>query len=186
VPASARRLEGAVVALTLAFATAALGGLAITALGFDLTLASWSVLAGVVLVPVACVAAARVRPRSLARPRVSPVAVVIVLAAGAALSAAGVVAVSSQRDLDRRRSTTQLAVVPAPEAGSIQVYVRNTAGAPGRYRLRIDAPGRRIDVPLTLAPGQTWSGLRSVGGPATVRLFRDDRPQQALRSVTLP
>ncbi|HEX3835253.1 MAG TPA: hypothetical protein VHW04_24940 [Solirubrobacteraceae bacterium] len=185
--------ELATTTLALSFATAALGGLLLNAFHVPLTARQWSTLMLVVTAAAAAVAAGRragadepMRRRSM---RVRPTPLLAAAGVCAILAAAAVVAIRSQRALDRRAVTTTLAVAPSHDGSEVRIAVVNADSAPGRYRVRIETGVSTTGFSLALTSGQRWSGTRhiprSAVGPVRIQLFSATRPEAPVRTVTL-
>lgn len=189
-------LEVAVRTVALGFASAALGGLVLNAIGVGLGPRSWATLMLAITMGAGCVAIrrcaggarSRSRSRSIRRAAASVAASVAIVAL---LVVAAVVAHDSESALDKRQSTTELSVVvdaSAPHA--LRILVGNNRAAAGQYRLLIRGAGVRIDIPVALRPGQSralvvqraqWSSRQ----PVIVRLLRAAEPSKTYRSVII-
>jgi hypothetical protein len=188
------RLEVAVRTVALSFASAALGGLALNVVGVRLDPRSWATLMLAITVAAGCVGIRRLDQPATARSRTrfgGRIAVVVGLAITAVLVVAAFVAYDSQRTLDRRHSATELsATVDHAAPHSLKILVGNSQAAAQRYRVLITGARARVDIPLTLRPGQVrnlvvrqarWSPRR----PVTVALVRAAQPGEPYRSVTI-
>ena len=91
---------------------------------------------------------------------------------------------------DRLAGYTELWASPRTGA-DVAIGVHNAEGHRQRYRVEVQAPGRRITRGVSLAPGGTWretiGASRDRRRPQLlkVRLFRADEPQTVYREVIL-
>jgi hypothetical protein len=186
-------VELAMTTLALSFATAALGGLLLNAFHVPLAAHAWSTLFLVVTAAAAAVAAGRRaeagEPARRGSIRVRRTPLLAFAAVCALLAAAAVIAVRSQRALDRRTSTISLAATPSDGGSAVRISVVNADAAPGRYRVRIEDGRRTTGFSLALTRGQRWSGTqnipRSPVGRVRIQLFSATRPDDPVRTVTL-
>lgn len=186
-------LEVAVRTVALSFASAALGGLVLNAIGVSLNARSWATAMFIITIAAGYVGIRRSETTQPQESAVAPVAstAVLGLAIIALLTAAAVVAYASEHARDTRQSTTELSAMVDPEnPQSLQILIGNSEAAAARYRVLIKGVKSRIEIPVALRAGQSrtlvvrrahWAPRR----PVTVQLIRTVEPGKVYRSVTI-
>lgn len=160
--------ERSVYAVVFSIAVTAVGGFLIQ-VPFHLSRDAWAVLlAGVTLAAAvrgALTTAPASEPRGRLLPWPLPLAGGLLLVAAALAAISVVSATNGLHDAQSRIRFTSFWMLPsAGESGSVAVGVRSHEGRPTRYRLKLEAGGRRLAAAdIRLKAGQTWEARFPVG-----------------------